>query len=105
MAQYSCVAFYHRRLPHLDEIERPVFLTWRLYSSIPPNRPFPATLSSGQAFVAMDRLLDQTRAGPLYLRQADLADMVVKAIHYSATVLGHGTLHAYVVMPNHVHMS
>jgi putative transposase len=30
--------------------------------------------------------------------------MVVEAIHYSATVLGHCTLHAFVVMPNHVHL-
>ena len=52
----------------------------------------------------MDRLLDQTRSGPFYLRQPELAEMVVKAIYYSATVLGHCTLHAYVVMPNHVHL-
>jgi putative transposase len=52
----------------------------------------------------MDRLLDQTRAGPFYLRQQELADMVVEAIHYGATVLGHYTLHAFVVMPNHVHL-
>jgi REP element-mobilizing transposase RayT len=51
----------------------------------------------------MDRLLDQTRLGPFYLRQPALANMVVEAIHYSATVLGHYSLHAFVVMPNHVH--
>jgi putative transposase len=104
LAHYSCVAFYRRRLPHLDEAERPVFLTWRLDGSLPPHRPFPATLSSGQAFAVMDRLLDQTRSGPFYLRRPELAEMVVKAIQYSATVLGHCTLHAYVVMPNHVHL-
>ena len=52
----------------------------------------------------MDRLLDETRAGSFYLRQPAIADMVVEAIHYSATVLGHCTLHAFVVMPNHVHV-
>ena len=52
----------------------------------------------------MDRLLDQTRSGPFYLRQPELAEMVVNAIQYSATALGHCTLHAYVVMPNHVHL-
>jgi len=52
----------------------------------------------------MDRLLDQTRAGPFYLRQPALADMVVEAIHYGDTVLGHYALHAFVVMPNHVHL-
>src|ERR1035441_6499839 len=37
-----------------------VFLTWRLHDSLPPHRPFPTdTLNSGQAFAAMDRLLDE----------------------------------------------
>src|SRR5579859_7661883 len=105
LAHYWSVSFYRRRLPHLDETGRPVFLTWRLHGSLPPHRSFPVeTLSSGRAFVAMDRLLDQTRAGPFYLRQPALADMVVEAIHYNATVLEHYILHAQVVMPNHVHL-
>jgi len=105
LAHYWSVAFYRRQLPHLDEPGRPVFLTWRLHGSLPLHRTFPAgSLSSGQAFAAMDRLLDQTRAGPFYLRQPALADMVVEAIHYNATLLGHYTLHALVVMPNHVHL-
>ena len=102
--QSAFMTFDHRRLPLLHATEQAVFLTWRLHGSLPPHRPFPATPSSGQAFAAMDRLLDQTRAGPFYIRQPALADMVVEAIHFSATVLGHCTLHAYVVMPNHVHL-
>jgi REP element-mobilizing transposase RayT len=30
--------------------------------------------------------------------------MIVEAIHYNANVLGHYLLHAFVVMPNHVHL-
>ena len=30
--------------------------------------------------------------------------MIVEAIHYNAEVLGHYRLHAFVVMPNHVHL-
>src|SRR5437870_1566975 len=102
---YVCVGFYRRRLPHLDQIERAAFVTWRLYGSLPPNRTFPvATVSSGRAFATMDRLLDQTSAGPFHLRQPRIADMVVEAIHDNATVLGHYELHAFVVMPNHVHV-
>ncbi|MDP8980695.1 MAG: transposase [Acidobacteriota bacterium] len=52
----------------------------------------------------MDRLLDETRTGPAYLRQAEIAGMVVEAIHYAADVLRHYSLHAYAVMPNHVHI-
>jgi hypothetical protein len=67
------MSFYRRRLPHVYATDQPVFLTWRLHGSLPLNRPFPvATLNSGQAFVAMDRLLDEGRAGPFYLRQPAL---------------------------------
>ena len=30
--------------------------------------------------------------------------MIVEAIHYNANVRGHYQLHAFVVMPNHVHL-
>jgi putative transposase len=97
--------FYRRHLPHIDEPGHPVFLTWCLHGSLPPNRPFPVSnVSSGKAFATMDRLLDETRTGPLYLRQPALAQMVVEAIHFNASTLGHYELHAFVVMPNHVHL-
>jgi REP element-mobilizing transposase RayT len=97
--------FTRRRLPHLYEIDQPVFLTWRLHDSLPADRVFPATaLTSGQAFAAMDRLLDEARSGAFYLRQPRIADMVVEAIQYNARILGHYGLHAFVVMPNHVHL-
>jgi REP element-mobilizing transposase RayT len=76
-----------------------------LHGSLPPNRAFPTeALTSGQAFAAMDRLLEQARTGPFYLRQPEIADMIVEAIYYNANVLGHYELHAFVVMPNHVHL-
>lgn len=99
------MTFYRRRLPHLYNADQPVFLTWRLHDSVPPNRCFPSrTLTSGHAFAALGRLLDEARSGPTYLRQPAIADLVVEAIYYSATVLNRYTLHAFVVMPNHVHM-
>jgi len=97
--------FHRRRLPHARETEDPVFLTWRLHDSLPPQRSFPAgKLTSGQAFAAMDRLLDETRSGAFYLRQPAIAGMIVEAIHYNANILNHYSLHAFVVMPNHVHL-
>jgi len=99
------MAFYRRRLPHIYDADRPVFLTWRLHGSLPPSRAFPqGTLTSGKAFVAMDRLLDEARVGTFYLSQPVIADMVVEAIHYNANVLRHYYLHAFTVMPNHVHL-
>jgi REP element-mobilizing transposase RayT len=99
------MTFYRRRLPHIDEQHRPIFLTWRLYDRLPPHRAFPtAALTSGQAFDAMDRLLDETRSGSFYLRLTAIADMVVEAIEYNANILRHYALHAFAVMPNHVHL-
>jgi REP element-mobilizing transposase RayT len=104
-SNYAGMTFYRRRLPHFYEIDQPVFLTWRLHDSLPPNRAFPAdTLNSGQAFAALDRLLDEARNGPACLRQPAIANMIAEAIHYNANVLGHYRLHAFVVMPNHVHL-
>jgi REP element-mobilizing transposase RayT len=102
---YFVVNFYQRRLPHVYETEQPVFLTWRLYDSLPSHRAFPAAaLSSEQAFDAMDRLLDEDRSGSFYLRQPAVADMIVESTQYNAGILGHYVLHAFVVMPNHVHL-
>ena len=99
------MTFYRRRLPHIYATERAAFLTWRLRDSLPSHRAFPAdALSSGQAFAVMDRLLDETRGGAFYLRQPAIADMVVEAIRYNAEILEHYALHAFVVMPNHVHL-
>jgi len=52
----------------------------------------------------MDRLLDETRSGTFYLRQPAIADMIVEAIQFNANVLGHYVLHAFALMPNHVHL-
>jgi REP element-mobilizing transposase RayT len=99
------VDLYRRHLPHVRETDRAVFITWRLAGSLLPNRAFSAkALTSGQAFAAVDRLLDDARTGPFYLRRPDVADMVVEAIRYNAHVLGHFALHAFAVMPNHVHV-
>jgi putative transposase len=92
-----------RPLPHIGATEQPVFLTWRLHDSLPPHLPFRGGgLPSGRAFAALDRLLDEARTGPFYLRQPVLADMVVEAIGYNAQILRHYALHAFVVMPNHI---
>ena len=93
-----------RRLPHLDVPGRPVFITFRVFGSLPANRRFPAsTLISGQAFVAMDRLLDVATTGPQFLSRPDIAQTVLDAILRGAE-LDHYDLHAWVIMSNHVHL-
>jgi putative transposase len=96
---------YRRRLPHVLQTESPVFFTWRLYGTLPAYRSFPGgTLSSGKQFAMLDRLLDKACAGPFYLHQPAIADLVVEAIHYNERVLSQYVLHTFVVMPNHVHL-
>jgi hypothetical protein len=99
------VTVYERRLPHWDEVGEPVFVTFRLFGSLPANRVFPAArVSSGRAFVAMDRLLDKATTGPLFLRQESLAKIVVQAILDGERRFQRYQMHAYVVMANHVHL-
>ena len=94
-----------RRLPHQYPEGRALFLTWHLHGSVPASRfPTPHNLSAGQAFVWIDRYLDTTRTGPLWLKREEIARLVVEAVHRSAQELGHYDLEAYVVMANHVHL-
>jgi len=98
------VKLRRRRLPHLDVVGQPQFITFRLYDSLPAQRPFPASnLTSGEAFVTMDRLLDHARGGPTFLRQPAIAQLVLTSIQYGAEI-GHYELHSWVIMPNHVHL-
>jgi hypothetical protein len=66
---YTKVRWYRRRLPHLDADGSAVFVTWRLRGSLPQERVFsPEHVDSGEAFMALDRLLDgapqRTRVSP-----------------------------------------
>jgi putative transposase len=91
-----------RRLPHFYAIGQPLFVTFRLYGSLPIGREFPEqSLTSGEAFVAMDRLLDTARFGPIHIKRREVAVMVRSSIQYC----GKGCdLHVWVIMPNHVHL-
>ena len=91
-----------RRLPHLYVIREPLFVTFRLHNSLPSNREFPACLLSGTAFECMDRLLDEERAGPTYLRMPAVTKVVIASIGKGAP--GDYLLHTWVVMTNHVHL-
>lgn len=97
---------HRRRLPHLSGLERAIFLTWRLHGTLPAHRYFPVAnvVDSGKVFAAMDRILDRADTGPSHLREPRIADMIVEAFRYNSEQLGHYVLHAFVIMPNHVHL-
>lgn len=93
-----------RRLPHWQPEARVLFFTWHLYGSLPKCRyPPPGHLSAGQAFVWMDRYLDTTRAGPMWLKQPRIADVVSANICRGADQRLY-ELYAWVVMANHAHL-
>jgi REP element-mobilizing transposase RayT len=61
-------------------------------------------VSSGKAFVAIDRILDRATSGPQYLRMPEIAGMVVSSLHDGQHRFQRYDLHSYVIMPNHVHI-
>ncbi len=88
-----------RRLPHVWQEGADVFVTWHLWGSLPRARyPSPVAMNAGAAFVWMDRYLDTTPEGPSFLSIAEIAEAVVSVLRQSDC-----EVHAYVIMPNHVH--
>ena len=100
------VDFYQRNLPHWQPGECSVFITWRLFGSLPAG--FAQHLRKlakepGKQFLAADRKLDEACVGPSWLRDSEIACCAEDAIKRGAE-LGQYVLRAYVIMPNHVHI-
>jgi REP element-mobilizing transposase RayT len=55
-------------------------------------------------FIVFDRRLDEARFGPLWLASPEIAKTLVAAIRKGQDELEQYTLHAFVVMANHVHL-
>ena len=98
--------FYRRHLPHWQKADSALFITWRLYGSLPRK-----TLASylkendtGKRFLLLDRELDKARYGPTWLKDARLAKIVVDSLRHGAEHLRLYRLSAYVVMSNHLHI-
>ena len=52
----------------------------------------------------MDRWLDRATSGPLFLQQHEIAQVVIDAVQDGEVRFHRYELHAFVVMPNHVHL-
>lgn len=100
--------FYRRHLPHWQKPEAALFLTWRLYGSLPRQKveayEHYREMSPGKAFVYFDEQLDAEAYGPTWLRDPKLAELIVNSLWYGADVLELYRLSRYVVMSNHVHV-
>src|SRR5712664_2976390 len=113
------MTFYRRNLPHWHPEGKSIFITWRLYGSLPASMlkrirtakidrsTNPAEADSeespGRIFRQLDATLDSARSGPLWLADPEFAAYAEYPILRGAE-LGRYVLHAYVVMPNHVHV-
>ncbi len=113
------MTFYRRNLPHWHPEAKSIFITWRLYGSLPASvlkkirtarngcATNPAEADSeespGRIFRQLDAALESAKSGPLWLADPEIADYAEYPIWRGAD-LGRYDLHAYVVMPNHVHV-
>ena len=95
---------YRRRLPHFHPNDTCLFLTWRLWGSLPAKANPTAYPTAGHAFVATDRELDRRASGPLWLKDPQIADLVASAILIGDCERRFYNLCAWAVMPNHVHL-
>jgi putative transposase len=98
----------HGRIPqkiaHLHPEGAYLFLTWRLWGSLPPQSQSVVYPTAGHAFVAQDRALDWHLAGPRWLLDPPIAELVSQAIVIGECERKFYELRAWVVMPNHVHL-
>lgn len=118
----SAKSFYYRNLPHWHPPGRSIFLTWRLYGSLPQSiinqfrvirhqlskrsRPTVNTdnrlIEYKRLFAKVDAILDKAKTGPIWLLQTEVASIVEQALLEKYAHLY--TLWAYVLMANHLHI-
>ncbi len=96
---------YRRRLPHFQPDETYLFVTWRLWGSVAAEPAAILYPTPGHAFAAQDRELDRSAGGPHWLAIPSIADLVSRAILYGGSGRNFYSLSAWVLMPNHVHLS
>jgi putative transposase len=86
---------YRRRLPHIHPNGAYLFLTWRLWGTLP---------GKAETFADYDRVLDRTASGQRWLMDPRIAGIVSRAILVGECERGFYQLCAWAVMPNHVHL-
>ncbi len=109
MKENSAKGWYSRGyLPHFDDTSRTQFITYRLAYSLPQKvlRRFQILLEHGEItdrelLIRVDKYLDQG-IGECYLRDPEIAEMVEANLrNFDGKKY---TLHAWVIMPNHIHL-
>jgi hypothetical protein len=85
------LSFYRRNLPHSQPEKCSIFLTWRLYGSLPKG--FAERLGKwrcepGKQFLHAGRMLDAASSGLLWLNDPEIAGHALRALHRGSQ-LGH----------------
>jgi len=91
-------------LPHFHPEDAYLFLTWRLWGSLPAKVEIHRYPTPGHAFAAADRELDRQDSGPFWLKDTRIAKLVSRTILAGDCEKRYYDLCAWVVMPNHVHL-
>src|SRR5688572_15937112 len=76
--------FYRRHLPHWQKPNSALFITWRLFGSL-PRQTIASSLNEknlGKRFLFLDCELDKARYGPTWLKDARLAKIVADSLAY-----------------------
>jgi REP element-mobilizing transposase RayT len=98
------MAFTRRHLPHWIPEGTDIFVTWRLAGSLPTHAEIPSAEQGGRIpCLRPEEQLDRARCGPVWLQDSRIACVVANALLYGEAVRRFYQLHAWVIMPNHVH--
>lgn len=97
------MSYYVRNLPHWQPEGVPLFITWRLFGSLPRNLVARET-GLETYFTRYDRKLDAASYGPVWLTDDRIARIVASALKFGELNLRLYDLDAWVIMPNHVHI-
>jgi REP element-mobilizing transposase RayT len=89
-------------LPHLQPGGAALFLTWRLHGSAPVAKR-DRVLTAGTRFAAEDLELDRA-GGVRHLSDPRIAEFVATTLAAGEIERSFYQLHAWVIMPNHVHV-
>jgi putative transposase len=89
---------YRRNLPHFQPDGAELFITFRLYGTLPV-----VCGKDGRAFAIADRELE-CAPGPSWLKQPRVVEIVSETIRNGERVRALYDLVAFVVMSNHVHL-
>jgi REP-associated tyrosine transposase len=104
-ANFAKMFEYRRRLPHYHPHAAFVFVTWRLWGSMPTQTAaLSAYPSAGHAFTATDRVLDRNASGPKWLQHAPIANLIAETIEIGERERHFYERGAWAVMPNYVHL-